>query len=114
HPLGTQSHDCAAGGHSPLTHGALAADAWGTEVRRKGARARRARRVDVFCGWIHHDSRPRFAMDPPAGDTLGAASAQGRLELGGSELTIGEDQADRKSTRLNSSHVSISYAVFCL
>src|SRR5699024_11924014 len=25
-----------------------------------------------------------------------------------------EDQLDRKSTRLNSSHVSISYAVFCL
>src|SRR5699024_12068592 len=24
------------------------------------------------------------------------------------------DEADRKSTRLNSSHVSISYAVFCL
>src|SRR5437870_7540725 len=24
------------------------------------------------------------------------------------------DQADRKSTRLNSSHVAISYAVFCL
>src|SRR5690606_41708284 len=26
----------------------------------------------------------------------------------------GEDRADRKSTRLNSSHVKISYAVFCL
>src|SRR5699024_12634792 len=26
----------------------------------------------------------------------------------------GEGQPDRKSTRLNSSHVSISYAVFCL
>src|SRR5690625_3122186 len=25
-----------------------------------------------------------------------------------------EDKADRKSTRLNSSHVAISYAVFCL
>src|SRR5690242_20976718 len=25
-----------------------------------------------------------------------------------------EDKADRKSTRLNSSHMSISYAVFCL
>src|SRR5699024_12073000 len=25
-----------------------------------------------------------------------------------------DDQTDRKSTRLNSSHVSISYAVFCL
>src|SRR5690625_6910475 len=35
-----------------------------------------------------------------------------------SDLTIapGEDSAclDRKSTRLNSSHVAISYAVFCL
>src|SRR5699024_12138031 len=27
---------------------------------------------------------------------------------------VAEYQADRKSTRLNSSHVSISYAVFCL
>src|SRR5690242_21606376 len=28
--------------------------------------------------------------------------------------TIGKDFRDRKSTRLNSSHMSISYAVFCL
>src|SRR5438034_5019315 len=28
--------------------------------------------------------------------------------------TFGEDLADRKSTRLNSSHTVISYAVFCL
>src|SRR3989442_7793865 len=27
---------------------------------------------------------------------------------------IGRDEVDRKSTRLNSSHVRISYAVFCL
>src|SRR5699024_12529316 len=27
---------------------------------------------------------------------------------------VGESDQDRKSTRLNSSHVSISYAVFCL
>src|SRR5699024_8497800 len=27
---------------------------------------------------------------------------------------LGNHQGDRKSTRLNSSHVSISYAVFCL
>src|SRR5207249_5647920 len=33
-----------------------------------------------------------------------------------SELVMGEtaENLDRKSTRLNSSHVSISYAVFCL
>src|SRR5690606_41542064 len=29
-------------------------------------------------------------------------------------LEHGEHQSDRKSTRLNSSHVKISYAVFCL
>src|SRR5437773_3436750 len=32
-----------------------------------------------------------------------------------SDTPIGKDeQADRKSTRLNSSHITISYAVFCL
>src|SRR2546427_8184577 len=29
-------------------------------------------------------------------------------------LGVGEDDLDRKSTRLNSSHSQISYAVFCL
>src|SRR5690625_5757067 len=28
--------------------------------------------------------------------------------------SIGDSELDRKSTRLNSSHVAISYAVFCL
>src|SRR5947199_3605284 len=32
----------------------------------------------------------------------------------GKIITIEEQQADRKSTRLNSSHLGISYAVFCL
>src|SRR3712207_8904736 len=30
------------------------------------------------------------------------------------EVGVGDDVADRKSTRLNSSHANISYAVFCL
>ena len=30
------------------------------------------------------------------------------------ELAKGETILDRKSTRLNSSHITISYAVFCL
>src|SRR5258707_10731987 len=33
-----------------------------------------------------------------------------RIEL----LRAGADRSDRKSTRLNSSHANISYAVFCL
>src|SRR3712207_6903707 len=37
-------------------------------------------------------------------------------ELGEEEVRAGvpEDHVDRKSTRLNSSHANISYAVFCL
>src|SRR2546427_2819878 len=34
--------------------------------------------------------------------------------LGGRLVREGSGQADRKSTRLNSSHSQISYAVFCL
>src|SRR3712207_7302971 len=30
------------------------------------------------------------------------------------EVTVSENKLDRKSTRLNSSHANISYAVFCL
>src|SRR5699024_9290966 len=35
------------------------------------------------------------------------------MDAGGDDLETSDDE-DRKSTRLNSSHVSISYAVFCL
>src|SRR5207249_7188038 len=40
-----------------------------------------------------------------------ATAAERLLDDGHSEVI---DSEDRKSTRLNSSHVSISYAVFCL
>src|SRR3712207_6962232 len=46
------------------------------------------------------------AGDHAAGDHSGGARA-GRREPAGARL-------DRKSTRLNSSHANISYAVFCL
>src|SRR5699024_965108 len=36
------------------------------------------------------------------------------LKSMGAEVVTGSHPLDRKSTRLNSSHVSISYAVFCL
>src|SRR5690606_29669175 len=45
-----------------------------------------------------------------AGDPAGVL---GRLPLAVVEVSGNRDQ-DRKSTRLNSSHVKISYAVFCL
>src|SRR5256885_10961230 len=38
----------------------------------------------------------------------------GRDVLGAARAAAGEVDQDRKSTRLNSSHLVISYAVFCL
>src|SRR5437588_3468293 len=52
-----------------------------------------------------HDALPIYII--PAGD------GQGRARGGGAEV-FGRDDVDRKSTRLNSSHTVISYAVFCL
>src|SRR5215813_7377275 len=38
----------------------------------------------------------------------------GKTQLAAEALRVHGERADRKSTRLNSSHVRISYAVFCL
>src|SRR3712207_9208737 len=38
----------------------------------------------------------------------------GRLDVLVNNAAIANDEGDRKSTRLNSSHANISYAVFCL
>src|SRR5699024_12077555 len=43
-----------------------------------------------------------------------AEQVQRPADDGGGEQDGGDHGSDRKSTRLNSSHVSISYAVFCL
>src|SRR5690606_16046110 len=47
-------------------------------------------------------------------DELGQCDALQKLMLAGNRLTALPETLDRKSTRLNSSHVKISYAVFCL
>src|SRR3712207_6898985 len=50
-----------------------------------------------------------------AGEVVEEAAAQLRPGLGEvAEHGRQEDEQDRKSTRLNSSHANISYAVFCL
>src|SRR4051812_13616076 len=57
-------------------------------------------------------NRMSFTGSPEVGRLIAEACGRNlvpvKLELGGKEI------ADRKSTRLNSSHMSISYAVFCL
>src|SRR5207253_8974242 len=56
----------------------------------------------------------------PRREIAGVDAARGRVRRPGERASIGidnrfrADPRDRKSTRLNSSHVAISYAVFCL
>src|SRR5690606_39755393 len=49
-----------------------------------------------------------------AGQQLGGGLVVSQQHQGAAALLVDALQADRKSTRLNSSHVKISYAVFCL
>src|SRR5437868_9896299 len=55
-----------------------------------------------MCGRAYN---PRFLFSWPNAQTAVMGAEQAARRTG---------SADRKSTRLNSSHVSISYAVFCL
>src|SRR3712207_8973382 len=69
-----------------------------------------------------HDALPISLADHVVarverGRLAGAAGGVGRAAArpGGAQLRLpGLDDRDRKSTRLNSSHANISYAVFCL
>src|SRR5438132_9730238 len=63
----------------------------------------------VVDGFLDQEPRPgRAHLALPVTDP-GLSAAHG-----GREVRVGEDDVDRKSTRLNSSHTVISYAVFCL
>src|SRR5438445_13806417 len=65
-----------------------------------------------------------FRSCDPCGECPGIDGAEVEVHLGGDHVPIGDvgnphrialrRAADRKSTRLNSSHANISYAVFCL
>src|SRR5690606_41368316 len=67
-----------------------------TTLFRSCPRARPGPRCNAAC------ARPAARRRPPSSPS--GTSARSRSS----------DRADRKSTRLNSSHVKISYAVFCL
>src|SRR2546426_4867717 len=59
--------------------------------------------------------RRRRAGEPPAPPDQGGAQAErGPFPVPCSCRLGGQRAQDRKSTRLNSSHLVISYAVFCL
>src|SRR5438874_6241397 len=62
-----------------------------------------------------HDALPISADPGPAtGAPARAPRARRRLAGGAGLPPVRAARADRKSTRLNSSHVENSYAVFCL
>src|SRR5690625_6065345 len=77
-----------------------------------------------FIATAHEDQK--FGISLTSGDAFIAVrqvlARPGTMRLVGLHSHIGSqifdvggfDVADRKSTRLNSSHVAISYAVFCL
>src|SRR5688572_31101593 len=66
------------------------------------------------------------SVERRAGDRIGAELAEGGVRVDGGRREVGQRNrhaaecrhgdavSDRKSTRLNSSHSQISYAVFCL
>src|SRR3712207_8103888 len=63
---------------------------------------------EYFSGWwgLGPDFKEKGWQGPP-----GSASFSGFLTL---KVNLENQGEDRKSTRLNSSHANISYAVFCL
>src|SRR5690606_41735235 len=69
------------------------------EVRLADVTHRAVKELDQLGPFGQGNPRPVFAAT--------------HVELAGPPRTMGEGE-DRKSTRLNSSHVKISYAVFCL
>src|SRR5690242_21407877 len=68
-------------------------------------------------GQVKHVETPADDLAPGvAGDALSAEIPGQDVAFGveGEDAAIDVFYLDRKSTRLNSSHMSISYAVFCL
>src|SRR3712207_7988006 len=81
---------------------------------------RRPPRSTLFPYTTLFRSRPRMAEVPatkPSGAQSGVVTRPNwgeRVNPWRRNGTTEDQQADRKSTRLNSSHANISYAVFCL
>src|SRR5690606_3795495 len=74
-------------------------------------RVRRAQRRKPPGRPAEKAARPRGELPPERNQSLTAVPGAG---LEPARLSAAAFKADRKSTRLNSSHVKISYAVFCL
>src|SRR5436305_8214439 len=89
----------ATGSHSLTLHDALPISL--------AAEAREVRDVD----WVGDQEKIETFRRSGLPDTIAAHCEDGHAEFLG---RVWQSATDRKSTRLNSSHVRISYAVFCL
>src|SRR5207249_6349845 len=86
-------------------------DTWRRARAQHRSRRRRSRARRVL--WVGRPGRPRARGT--IWTAAGRLDAQGGAAGGQPDKRQGRSaRPDRKSTRLNSSHVSISYAVFCL
>src|SRR5437870_8346868 len=65
-----------------------------------------------IASWVTNRSCSRPGPDSPTSYVASSTLACSRRRLREQASVL--DATDRKSTRLNSSHVAISYAVFCL
>src|SRR3712207_8434811 len=72
----------------------------------------RPRAADLGVSGGGGEDPPAGASQVPAGTGAGASQGAGRSPRGRGRSPL--PAGDRKSTRLNSSHANISYAVFCL
>src|SRR5437588_1817950 len=63
---------------------------------------------------VSQERSPGFGDRAPVGRQFNQSVAAHLLELFVHGVEMRHEQLDRKSTRLNSSHTVISYAVFCL
>src|SRR3712207_6948073 len=79
-----------------------------TLFRSRAAERARVRPLGDLRGFVEQPERPLRACE-----VLLQAARVLRDRLHG-RVELGEVAQDRKSTRLNSSHANISYAVFCL
>src|SRR5690625_3391333 len=87
----------------------------GVQAHRFAASVEPGDRRDGFAALVPEAAEPRGPQHPvlPAqGQQVGHGGAQVLLPV--FQLPVQPHGLDRKSTRLNSSHVAISYAVFCL
>src|SRR5437899_5043765 len=70
--------------------------------------------VSIFCGATEIGQGSDDVLAGIVAEVLGIDTFDIRLFTGDTDLGPVDLGSDRKSTRLNSSHLGISYAVFCL